>query len=125
MSLKKKNKDNKLAPKYYGPYKVFQRIGSMDYKLELPPSSRVHPFFHFFCLKKVIDNKIPVQTILPEINEEDKIILEPETIFETRIKQLRNQSITEYLVKWKNLPLEEVIREDEFFMQKHSWLFKC
>ena len=97
----------------------------MDYKLEFPPSSCVHLVFHVSFLKKVIKKNILFQTILPEINEEDKIILEPETIFETRIKKLRNQSITEYLVKWKNLPLEEVIREDEFFMQKHSWLFKC
>jgi hypothetical protein len=125
MSLKQQKKDNKLAPKYYGPYKVLQRIGSMAYKLELPPSSRVHPIFHVSFLKKVMDNKIPVQTILPEINEEGKIILEPETILETRIKQLRNRAITEYLVKWKNLPVEEVTWEDEFFMQKHLWLVKC
>ena len=39
MSLKQLNKDNKLTPKYYGPYKVLQKIGSMDYKLELPKSS--------------------------------------------------------------------------------------
>jgi hypothetical protein len=38
-------KNNKLSPKYYGPYKVLQRIGSMDYKLELPPYSHVHPIF--------------------------------------------------------------------------------
>jgi hypothetical protein len=88
MSLKQQKKDNKLAPKYYGPYKVLQRIGSMAYKLELPPSSHVHPVFHVSFLKKVINDKIPVQTILPEINEEGKIILEPETILETRIKQL-------------------------------------
>jgi hypothetical protein len=60
MSLKQQNKDNKLAPKNYGPYKVLQRIGSMDYKFELPPSSQVH-----LVLKKVIGDKIPIQTILP------------------------------------------------------------
>ena len=38
MSLKKLNKDNKLAPKYCGPYKVLQNIGSMDYKLDIPSS---------------------------------------------------------------------------------------
>jgi hypothetical protein len=86
MSLKKQNKDNKLAPNYYGPYKVFQRIGSMTYKLELPPSSRVHLVFCVSFLKKVINNKIPIQNIFLDISEEGKIVLEPETIMETRIK---------------------------------------
>jgi hypothetical protein len=94
MYLNQQKKDNKIAPKYYVPYKVLQRIGSMAYKLELPPSSRVHPIFHVSFLKKVIDNKIPVQTSLPELNEEGKIILEPEKIPETRTKQLRNRAIT-------------------------------
>jgi hypothetical protein len=58
----------------------------MAYKLELPPYSHVHSVFHVSFLKKVIDNKISVQTILPKINEEGKIILELETILETRIK---------------------------------------
>jgi hypothetical protein len=29
MSLKQSNKDNKISPKYYVPYKVFQKIGTM------------------------------------------------------------------------------------------------
>jgi hypothetical protein len=52
--LKQQNKDTKLTPKYCVPYKVLQRIGIMAYKLELPPSSRVHPIFHVSFLKKVI-----------------------------------------------------------------------
>ena len=80
------NKDNKLALRYYGPYKVLQRIGSMFHKFELPLSSCVHPIFHVSCLKKVISNEIPAQTILLEINEEWKIILELEIILKIRIK---------------------------------------
>ena len=90
MSLKQPKKDNKLLPKYYGPYKVLQKIGTMAYKLELPASSRVHPVFHVSCLKKVIGDKIPVQTIFPELYEEGKIVLEPEVVAETRTRQLRN-----------------------------------
>ena len=33
MSLKQAKKDNKLSPKYYGPSKVLQNIGTMAYKL--------------------------------------------------------------------------------------------
>ena len=60
MSLKKAKKDNKLSPKYYGPYKVLQKIGTMAYKLVLPASSRVHLFFHVSCLKKVIGKNLLV-----------------------------------------------------------------
>ena len=73
-----------MSPKYYGPYKVLQKIGTMAYKLELPAASRLHPVFHVSCLKKVIGDKLPVQTILPELDEEGKIILEPEAVIETR-----------------------------------------
>jgi hypothetical protein len=102
-----------------------QKIGTMAYKLELPASSRIHPVFHVSCLKKVIGDKIPVQTILPELDEEGKIILEPEAITDTRIRQLRNRSISEYLIKWRKLPAEDSTWEDESFIQKHPELLKC
>ena len=86
MSLKQAKKDNKLSPKYYGPYKVLQNIGTMVYKLELPTSSRVHPVFDVSCLKKVIGDKLQVQTIFPELDEEGKTILEPEAVTKTRTR---------------------------------------
>ena len=60
MSLKNTKKDDKLSPKYYGPYKVLQKISSMAYKLELPASSRVHLVFHVSYLKKVSYDTLPV-----------------------------------------------------------------
>ena len=84
----------------------------------------MHPVFHVSCLNKVIGENIPVQTILPELVEEGKIILELEAVTETRTRQLRNRSISEYLIKWKHLPTEDSTWEDENFIQKYPDLLK-
>ena len=68
--------------------------------------------------------KIPMQTILLEIEEEGKIILEPGVVTEIRTRKLRNRSISEYLIKWKNLPAEDSTWEDNNFIQKHQELLK-
>ena len=52
MSLKQAKKDDKLSPKYYGTYKVLQKISNMAYKLELHASSQVHPIFYVLMLKE-------------------------------------------------------------------------
>ena len=88
-------------------HKVLQKIGSVAYKLELPPSSRIHPVFHVSCLKKVIGTNIRAQTILPELDTEGSIILEPEAILNQRTRQLRSRAITEVLIQWHGMQPED------------------
>lgn len=94
------------------------------YKLELPTYSWVQLVFHVSCLNNVIDDKLLVQIILPEIDDEGKIILEPEVVTKTTTWQLWNQSISKHLIKWKNLPTKYSTWEDENFIQKHPELLK-
>ena len=122
MSLKELNKDNKLSRKYYGPYKVLQKIGCMAHKLEHPTSSWVQPVFHVSCLKKVIGYKFAIQIIFQKLDQEGKFILEPEKILEARTEQLWNRVITEYLVKWKNLLVEDSTWANEYFIQRNPYL---
>ena len=36
----------KLGPKQLGPFKVLEKVGELDYHLELPPALKVHNVFH-------------------------------------------------------------------------------
>ena len=56
-SLKKNGEEN-LKPRYYGPYKVVRNIGEVAYELELPEGSKIHNVFHVSCLKKYLGQKI-------------------------------------------------------------------
>ena len=87
----------------------------MAYALELPTTSRIHNVFHVSCLKKMIGQHQKAQTILPLLDEEGRIIFEPESIIATREKRLRTRVIKEYLIKWKNLPEEDATWESEQF----------
>ena len=56
--------------------------------------------------------------------EEEKIIWELEQIIEIRTKQLQNQAIIEYLIKWNNLPSINSTWEYRAFIHMHPHLPK-
>ncbi|VFR00855.1 unnamed protein product [Cuscuta campestris] len=41
-----RRRTQKLARRYYSPFRVLERVGNVSYSLELPEGSRIHPFFH-------------------------------------------------------------------------------
>ncbi|KAH9671915.1 hypothetical protein KPL70_017529 [Citrus sinensis] len=105
-------KDRKLAPRFYGPYKVLQRIGQVAYKLELPSHSKIHPVFHVSCLKKKLGAANVQQTELLTIQEDGRMQLEPLALLEKRTVKRNNRPVVQWLIHWTNSFPEDATWED-------------
>ncbi|KAK9684756.1 hypothetical protein RND81_10G229800 [Saponaria officinalis] len=97
--------NQKLAKKYYGPYKILRRIGAVAYKLELPPGSKIHHTFHVSMLKL---HHGPIPDTLPPVDIEGAREAEPELVLARKTVKRGRISVTKVLVKWKDSLLEDV-----------------
>ena len=84
--------------------KVTRRIREVAYELQLPPGSKMHNIFNVSCLKKALGQQVATTTYLPLLDDEGCLELVLEAISEKRERKLRNRTIREFLVKWKDLP---------------------
>lgn len=102
----------KLSFKYFGPFNVLERYGSVAYKLELPTDSQVHPVFHVSQLKSYVPDHTPVFTELPTALQLDVANLQPEEILDRRVVKKANASYLQVLIKWTTLPASTATWED-------------
>lgn len=108
--------NNKLAPKFFGPYKIIDRCGAVAYKLELPASSLIHPVFHVLQLKVLVGN-VPTTHHLPTATT-DVLTKQPEKILARKMVKRQNRAATQVLVKWINQGEEEASWEFLYDLQR-------
>ncbi|KAL1222278.1 hypothetical protein V5N11_026795 [Cardamine amara subsp. amara] len=73
-------RSEKLAPRYFGPFEITERIGKVAYRQKLPPTSLIHPVFHVSLLKKVASPDVKVQEIPSTLTHELEWKQEPDEV---------------------------------------------
>ena len=113
-------KKGKLNPRFIGPFEILERIGSIAYKIALPPSMcHIHDIFHVSMLRKYIPDPSQVIEYEPRVIEKDLFYKEePIWIIDKKEKILRNRIITLVKVISKHHSTNETTWELEEEMKK-------
>ena len=121
------DKHGKLSPRFIGPFEILERIGTVAYRLALPPSmSGVHEVFHVSMLRKytpdpayVVDwGQIKVDT---NGTFEEGLVC----ILDSHDQVLRRKTVRLVRVLWRHYGVEESTWEREDTMRaKYPFLFR-
>lgn len=111
----------KLSKRFYGPFRITERIGSVAYRLQLPPQSKIHPVFHCSLLK-LHHGPIPTSTDLPPSAIDNHPLIEPLAIINYKMDTSTSPPAPMALVQWKGLAPEDTSWEDWNSIQQHYHL---
>jgi hypothetical protein len=112
-----KNKNGKLAYKYFGPFKILKKVGEVDYQLDLPKEARIHSTFHVSLLKKWVGKGTIPESKLPTLEPKRSTQPEPAEILDRRSQVSRRKTKEEVLLRWEGQPKEDVVWVDEEWLK--------
>jgi hypothetical protein len=73
--------------------------------------------FHVLCLKKALGKQVTSSEKLPPLDEEGQLVLVPEKVLKVCERKLRNRVIREYLIRWRDFPVEDAMWEGDQILQ--------
>ena len=100
----------KLAPRYIGPFEILERVGTVAYRLALPPSlSGVQEVFHVSMLwKYILDPTHVVDWREISVDTNGTFEEGPVCILNSRDQVFRTKTIRLVKVLWQHRGVEEV-----------------
>ena len=110
-----------------GPFEVLERVGTLAYKVALPPSlSKIHNVFHVLTLRKYIYNPSHVVELeLIQISKDLTYEEVPVQIVDVMDKVLQHAVVKLVKVQWSNHSIREATWElEEKMREKHPQLFQ-
>ena len=120
-------KREKLSPRFIGPFEILERIGTVAYRLVLPPSmSGGHEVFHVSMLRKYTPDPAHVvdwgQT---EVDTDETFEEGPVCIVDSHDQVLRRKTVRLVRVLWRHHGVEESTWEREDTMRAtYPFLFR-
>ena len=108
-------KRGKLSSRYIGPFEVIERVGTVEYRLALPPSlSSVHEVFHVSMLQKYTPDSTHIVDWGELVVDVDGTFEEgPVRIMDSREQVLRGKTVRLVKELWQHRGVEEVTWERE------------
>ena len=112
-------KRGKLSPRFIGPFEILERVGTVAYRLALPPSmSGVHEVFHVSMLRKYTrDPAHMVDWGQIEVDTNGTFEEGPMCIIDCRDQVFRRKTVRLVLVLWSHDGVEESTWEREDTMR--------
>ena len=97
-------RSGKLNARYVEPYEILKKVGTLVYRLALPPTlSRVHNVFYVLQLRKYISNPSHILEDQPiEVKENLSVEEVPLRIMDHTEQVLRRRTILCVKVQWTN-----------------------
>ena len=120
-------KRGKLSPRFIGPFKIQERMGTVLYRLALPPSMLgVHVVFHVSMLRRYTpDPAHVVDWGEIEIDTDGTFEEGPVCIVDSRDRVLRRKTMRLVRVLWRHCGVEESTWEREDTMRAtYPFLFR-
>ncbi|XP_066361406.1 uncharacterized protein [Miscanthus floridulus] len=104
--------NKKLSFRYYGPYRVLERIREVAYRLDLPAHSRINPVLHVSQLKKQVAAGCEISDDLSTVCTDPATVLQLEKTLDRRMIQRGAEAVKQVKIKWTYLPEAMATWED-------------